>query len=137
MCVGPKISCDTTLNRRKLRSMSSIRPSIRARTPRCISVPKPWPWEARTPVDTLVAAGFPILVVSGGQRPMYEEIGDGLAAALRAERRIVPAGHAVQAAGAPFNAVLEEFLVRAEAAAVASGRAGAGGRERLRTGTAA
>lgn len=96
-----------------------------------------WPWEARTPVDALVAAGFPILVVSGGQRPMYEEIGDGLAAALRAERRIVPAGHAVQAAGAPFNAVLEDFLVRAEAAAVASGRAGAGGRERLRTGTAA
>lgn len=96
-----------------------------------------WPWEARTPVEALVAAGFPILVVSGGQRPMYEEISDGLAAALGAERRIVPASHAVQATGAPFNAVLEEFLVRAEAAAVASGRAGAGRVERLRSGTAA
>ena len=60
---------------------------------------------------------------------MYEEIGDAQAAALRAERRVVPAGHAVQAAGAPFNAVLEEFLVRAEAAAVR--------RERPRTGAAA
>ncbi len=88
-----------------------------------------WPWEARTPVDALVAGGFPILVVSGGQRRMYEEIGDAQAAALRAERRVVPAGHAVQAAGAPFNAVLEEFLVRAEAAAVR--------RERPRTGAAA
>jgi pimeloyl-ACP methyl ester carboxylesterase len=80
-----------------------------------------WPWEAVTPVDALVAGGFPILVVSGGQRAMYEEISDTLAATLAAERRIVPAGHAVQAIGAPFNAVLEDFLVRAEAA----GRPGA------------
>jgi len=81
-----------------------------------------WPWEAVTPVDALVAGGFPILVVSGGQRPMYEEISDALAKALGAERRIVPASHAVQAAGAPFNAVLEGFLARAEA-----------GRERARS----
>jgi len=94
-----------------------------------------WPWEATTPVAALVAAGFPILVVSGGQRPMYEEIGDAQAAALGAERRIVAGGHAVQATGAPFNAVLEDFLARAEAAAVASGRAGAGAGRALRTGT--
>lgn len=81
-----------------------------------------WPWEAVTPVDALVAGGFPILVVSGGQRPMYEEISDALATALGAERRVVPASHAVQAAGAPFNAVLEGFLGRAEA-----------GRERARS----
>lgn len=85
-----------------------------------------WPWEAVTPVDALLAGRFPVLVVSGGQRAMYEEISDALAAALGAERRIVPAGHAVQATGAPFNAVLEEFLVRAE---VAAGH--------VRTGTAA
>jgi pimeloyl-ACP methyl ester carboxylesterase len=79
-----------------------------------------WPWEAVTPIDALVAGGFPILVVSGGQRRMYEEISDALAEALGAERRIVPGGHAVQATGTPFNAVLEDFLARAEA--------GAGGR---------
>jgi pimeloyl-ACP methyl ester carboxylesterase len=84
-----------------------------------------WPWEAKTPVAALVAAGFPTLVVSGGQRAMYEEISDALAAALGAERRTIPAGHAVQAAGAPFNALLEEFLARAEATAVVSGRTGA------------
>lgn len=76
-----------------------------------------WPWEAVTPVAALVAGGFPILVVSGGERRMYEEIGDALAQALRAERRIVPGSHAVQASGTPFNDVLEEFLARAEAAA--------------------
>lgn len=96
-----------------------------------------WPWEAVTPVEALAAGRFPILVVSGGQRAMYEEISDALATSLGAERRIVPGGHAVQATGAPFNAVLEEFLVRAEAAAVASGRAGAGRDQHVRTGSAA
>ncbi len=95
-----------------------------------------WPWEARTPVEALAAAGFPVLVVTGGQRAMYEEIGDALAVALGAERRTIPAGHAVQAVGAPFNAMLEEFLGRAEASAGAYGRAGAG-RQRRSPGAAA
>lgn len=57
------------------------------------------------------------MVVSGGQRLMYEEISDALAEALGAERRVVPGSHAVQASGTPFDVVLEEFLARAEAAA--------------------
>lgn len=73
-----------------------------------------WPWEATVPVDALTRAGFPILVVTGGERPMYEEIAEGLVDALGAERAIVPASHAVQNAGDAFNDVLESFLRRAE-----------------------
>ncbi|MBL9014855.1 MAG: alpha/beta fold hydrolase [Myxococcales bacterium] len=73
-----------------------------------------WPWEAEVPIAALRAGGFPILAISGGERRLYEEISDGLAEKLGAERRIVPGSHAVQAAGAPFNDVLEAFWQRAE-----------------------
>jgi pimeloyl-ACP methyl ester carboxylesterase len=74
-----------------------------------------WPWQGDVPVAALRDAGFPILAVSGGQRPMYEEISDALSEKLGAERAIVPGPHALQTVGAPFNALLEHFLTRAEA----------------------
>ncbi len=73
-----------------------------------------WPWEAEVPIQALRAGGFPILAITGGERPLYEEIADGLADKLGAERRIVPGSHAVQNVGAPFNDVLEAFWRRAE-----------------------
>ena len=74
-----------------------------------------WPWEAVVPVAALRAAGFPILSITGGERAMYEEIGDALAEALGAERAIVPGPHGLQSIGAPFNARLLDFLERADA----------------------
>lgn len=73
-----------------------------------------WPWEATVPVSALRRAGFPILVVTGGERPMYEEIANALVARLGAERAIVPGSHAVQNVGAAFNDVVEAFLRRSE-----------------------
>ena len=73
-----------------------------------------WPWEAEVPVQALRAGGFPILAITGGERPMYEEIADALAARLGAERSIVPGSHAVQNASAPFNDLVEAFWRRAE-----------------------
>jgi pimeloyl-ACP methyl ester carboxylesterase len=73
-----------------------------------------WPWEANVPIAALRGGGFPILSITGGERPMYEEIGDALAEKLGGERTIVPGSHAVQNAGAPFNDVVEAFWRRAE-----------------------
>lgn len=73
-----------------------------------------WPWEAQVPIATLRAGGFPILAISGGERRLYEEISDGLAETLGAERRIVAGGHAVQNVGPAFNDVVERFWQRAE-----------------------
>jgi pimeloyl-ACP methyl ester carboxylesterase/acyl carrier protein len=75
-----------------------------------------WPWEAEIPVDTLRAAGFPKLVVSGGGRPLFEAVSDALAATIGSERVVVPGGHGTQNTGAPFNEILADFLSRAEAA---------------------
>ncbi|HUQ01915.1 MAG TPA: alpha/beta fold hydrolase [Kofleriaceae bacterium] len=73
-----------------------------------------WPWEAEVPVEALRGGAFPILVVTGGERAMYEEIGDALADRLGAERAIVAGSHAVQNVGAAFNDVVEAFWRRAE-----------------------
>lgn len=73
------------------------------------------PWEADIPVDDLRRASFPKLIVTGGRTAGLEAIADALTAKVAGQRAIVPAGHAVQASGAPFNAVLEAFLSDAEA----------------------
>ncbi|MEV6333087.1 hypothetical protein AB0M12_00060 [Nocardia vinacea] len=53
------------------------------------------PDEAEPPLDALRAA-FPILVVSGGDRPVYEAICDALAERTDAERAVCPGmGHLV------------------------------------------
>lgn len=72
-----------------------------------------WPWDAVIPVEILLAAPFPKLIVSGGQRPVFEEVSDALAKQLDGERVIIPGGHATQNVGSAFNAALEAFLLRA------------------------
>lgn len=73
------------------------------------------PWEAQIPVEELRRASFPTLVVTGGRTPGFEAIADALAEQVAGQRAIVPGGHAVQATGDPFNAVLEAFLTAADA----------------------
>jgi pimeloyl-ACP methyl ester carboxylesterase len=74
------------------------------------------PWEARIPLDTLAAAPFPKLVVSGGHEPAFDAVCDVLERRLEAERSVIPgAGHSVQRTGAPFNERLEAFLTAAAA----------------------
>ncbi|MEV2219317.1 alpha/beta hydrolase [Nocardia vinacea] len=73
------------------------------------------PDEAEPPLDALRAAAFPILVVSGGDRPVYEAICDALAEHTDAERAVCPGmGHLVPDTGAPFNELLEDFFNRAD-----------------------
>ena len=73
-----------------------------------------WPWEAEVPVAALRARSFPKLVISGGERPLFESVSDALATAIGGARAVVPGGHGTQNAGAPFNEVLANFLLEAE-----------------------
>jgi acyl transferase domain-containing protein/pimeloyl-ACP methyl ester carboxylesterase/aryl carrier-like protein len=72
-----------------------------------------WPWDAEIPIEELQRASVPTLVITGGQRPVFEEIGDALAGRLACERLIIPGGHGTQNVGTPFNEALEDFLRRA------------------------
>jgi pimeloyl-ACP methyl ester carboxylesterase/acyl carrier protein len=72
-----------------------------------------WPWEADLPTAELRALPFPKLVVSGGQRPLFEVISDALADQLDGERLVIPGGHATQNVGSAFNQALADFLTRA------------------------
>ena len=73
------------------------------------------PWEADIPLERLAAAGFPVLVLSGGHSPAFEAVCDSLAAALSAERAVIPGrGHTVPSTGEPYNERLEAFLSGAE-----------------------
>jgi pimeloyl-ACP methyl ester carboxylesterase len=93
------------------RHTSPLSPSP-ARFARRIHTGVRWPWEADLDLASLAAKKIPTLVVSGGQRPVFEEISDALAARLAGERLVVPGGHATQNVGAPFNDALEAFLNR-------------------------
>ena len=73
-----------------------------------------WPWDADVPVAALRASSWPKLVVSGGERPVFESVSDALATAIGGARVVVPGGHGTQNAGAPFNEVLGNFLREAE-----------------------
>jgi pimeloyl-ACP methyl ester carboxylesterase len=74
------------------------------------------PAEAEIPFAELAAAPFPKLVVSGEHSAAFEAVCDVLEERLGAERAILPgAGHSVQRLGEPFNALLTEFVLRAEA----------------------
>lgn len=69
------------------------------------------PWEAEVPFGTLVAAGFPVLVVSGAHNAAFDAVCDVLEERLGAERAVIPgAGHSVQRTGEPFNHRLEAFI---------------------------
>jgi pimeloyl-ACP methyl ester carboxylesterase len=81
------------------------------------------PWEADVPLDELAAAGFPVLVVSGGHHEAFEAICDVLEERLGAERAVLRgAGHSPQAVEG-FNDVLADFVDRAAAAAATGRRA--------------
>jgi pimeloyl-ACP methyl ester carboxylesterase len=72
------------------------------------------PDEAELPLDALRQADFPILVVSGGHLRANEVICDTIAERTDARRAVCPgAGHLVPDTGAPFNAILEDFLTSA------------------------
>jgi pimeloyl-ACP methyl ester carboxylesterase len=72
-------------------------------------------WEAEIPVESLAAADFPVLVLSGGHSPAFEAVCDALAEALSAEREVIRGrGHTVPSTGAPYNERLEAFLRAAE-----------------------
>jgi len=71
------------------------------------------PTEAIIPFDTLAAAAFPKLVVSGAHHPAFDAICDVLERELPAERVVLRGnGHSVQR-HPEFNAVLAEFVERA------------------------
>jgi pimeloyl-ACP methyl ester carboxylesterase len=75
------------------------------------------PWEAEIPLAALRDAPFPKLVVSGAHSRAFDAVCDVLEARLDAERAVLPgAGHSVQRLGEPFNAVLADFVTRAERA---------------------
>jgi pimeloyl-ACP methyl ester carboxylesterase len=81
---------------------------------RTLMVERP-PVEAEIPFDDLAQAPFPKLVVSGGHAAAFEALCDILATRLGAERVVLPgAGHSVQRLGEPFNALLADFVERAE-----------------------
>jgi pimeloyl-ACP methyl ester carboxylesterase len=74
-----------------------------------------FPSEAEIPLAALRAAPFSKLVVSGGHHPAFDAVCDVLERELEAERAVVPgAGHSVPRTGEPFNAVLLDFLLRAQ-----------------------
>lgn len=71
------------------------------------------PWEAEIPLESLAAAPFPKLVVSGAHHTAFDAICDVLERELDAERAVLPGyGHAVQR-HPDFNAVLAGFVERA------------------------
>jgi pimeloyl-ACP methyl ester carboxylesterase len=71
------------------------------------------PWEAEIPLDTLSAASFPNLVVSGAHHPAFDAICDVLERELGAERAVFQGyGHVVQL-HPEFNALLADFVGRA------------------------
>ena len=73
------------------------------------------PWEADPPFETLAAAAFPKLVISGGHSPVFEAVCDVVARRLRARRVVIPGrGHTIPAVGAPYNELLHSFLTDSE-----------------------
>lgn len=71
------------------------------------------PWEAEIPLETLAAAPFPKLVVSGAHHSAFDGICDVLEQALGAERVVLEGyGHTVQR-HPEFNATLADFVERA------------------------
>ncbi len=73
-----------------------------------------YPWEAEPPLDALVAAPYPKLVVSGGHSEAFDAVCDVLEERLAAERAVLPgAGHSVPRLGEPLNELLAAFAERA------------------------
>jgi pimeloyl-ACP methyl ester carboxylesterase len=76
------------------------------------------PWEADIPFEKLARAAFPKLVISGGHSPAFEAVCNTVADRIGATRAIVAGrGHTIPSVGGPYNALVHEFLTRAEASA--------------------
>jgi pimeloyl-ACP methyl ester carboxylesterase len=74
------------------------------------------PWSGQIPVDRLVGAPFPTVVVSGNHHPAFTAMCDALARELGAEHHVVEgAGHEIQMVAEDFNAVLLSVWRRAGA----------------------
>lgn len=68
------------------------------------------PWSGPVPVDRLVGAPFPTVVVSGNHHPAFTAMCEALARELGAQHFVVEgAGHEVQMVGEDFNAVLRSL----------------------------
>lgn len=81
-----------------LNDLTDFVPALRASRP---------PWEAPVPVDQLLAAQFPILVISGNHHPAFTAMCEALARNLDAEHHVVEgAGHETQMVTQNFNAEL-------------------------------
>jgi pimeloyl-ACP methyl ester carboxylesterase len=89
-----------------------------------------WPGEARPELEPIVAAGLPVLVVSGGWHPAFDAVCDLLERELGAERVVLPGyGHSIPELGPPFNETLAAFVDGVErgiATAVDAGEADPG-----------
>ena len=71
------------------------------------------PWEAKIPFETLAAAPFPKLVLSGAHSEPFDAVCGVLEERLGAERAVLPgAGHSVPRAPG-FNERLQKFLLSA------------------------
>ena len=72
------------------------------------------PDEAVIPFESLSAASFPKLVVSGAHSAALDAVCDVLERRLPAERVVIPGrGHAVQTIGEPFNERIATFMLGA------------------------
>jgi pimeloyl-ACP methyl ester carboxylesterase len=76
------------------------------------------PWESDPPLARLREAPFDKLVISGAHSRVFEAICDAIAEGLGARRETVAGrGHTIPATGAPYNELLESFIVSAGAGA--------------------
>ena len=72
------------------------------------------PWTVQIPLDTLAAAPFPKLVVSGDWNPAMDAVADIITERLHAERFVLKGWyHNIHRAGEPFNQRLDAFLQQA------------------------
>jgi pimeloyl-ACP methyl ester carboxylesterase len=72
------------------------------------------PWEAEVPFETLAAAPFPKLVISGGHSPVFESVCDVVADRIGGERELLSGrGHTIPANGEAYNALVGQFMRRA------------------------
>lgn len=75
-----------------------------------------WPWDGVIPLETIRAAGVPVLVVSGAHSAAFDAVCDVLVRELDAERAVLPgAGHFAQFVGPAFNDRLAAFVDAASA----------------------
>ena len=76
----------------------------------------PTPQEMRDAADAVAGAGIPTLVISGGWSDFFDVVGEVVARFTGGRFATVPSpNHMVQqASAAPFNALLEEFMIAAE-----------------------